>query len=256
MVMTDPRLPTWEADPLSRFLSDAQRNERVSSLNMRDVYALLRNVHATFQQVATITEKEHSENLLPTRFLMARTHAAWLAAVRLGLSAQTVEAYPIVRLIVENAWYALHLAKDPSPPARAKTWLNRDDDSDAETRCAAEFSIKNVRTTHAGLDPTAEAICHIVYKQTIGLGAHPNERGVLMAMTRTETGDALTFGAVFLATDPALIAAALKTAVEAAVGALKTFHLIFPERFKIMGVDRDVENLVDRLNAVFKRYAA
>jgi hypothetical protein len=254
--MTDPVLPSWESDPLSTFLSDAQRNERVSSLKMPDLYALLRGVHAAFQQVATITEMEHNEHLLLARFLMARTHSAWLAAVRLGLSAQTVEAYPVARVVVENAWYALHIAKDPSAPARARIWLNRDDDPAAEARCAAEFSIKNVRATHAVLDPTNETACHTVYKTTIGLGGHPNQRGVLAAMIRTESGGFHTFGAVFLTDNPALIAAALKTAVEAAVGALKTFHLIFPERFQIMGIDRDVENLVGGLNAVLKQFAA
>ena len=250
--MADPVLPAWEGDPLSRFLSDAQRNERVSSLKMPDVYALLQRVHVTFQQVGAITEKENNSSLLPTLFLMARAHAAWLASVRLGLSAQTVEAYPVVRVVIEDAWYALHLAKDPSPPARVEVWLNRDDDAAAEAQCAAEFSIKNVRRTHAALDPTTEAVCHTVYKRTIGLGGHPNERGVLTAMTRTDTGEALTFGAVYLTNDPVLIAAVLKTAVEAAVGALKTFRLIFPERFTIMGVDGDVEKLVGGLNAVFK----
>jgi hypothetical protein len=250
--VTDPVLPIWEGDPLSTFLSDAQRNERVSSLNMPDVYALLQRVHAAFRQVSEITEREHNPNLLPTRFLMARTHAAWLAAVRLGLSAETVEAYPLVRAVVESAWYALHLAKDPSPPERAKIWLNRDVDAAAEARCAAEFSIRNVRATHAALDAGTEGRCHTLYKWTIGLGGHPNERAVLTATTRTAAG----FGAVFLTNNPVNIAAALKNAVEAAVGALKTFQLIFPERFKIMSVDRDVDKLVDGLNAVFKQYAA
>jgi hypothetical protein len=91
-----------------------------------------------------------------------------------------------------------------------------------------------------------------LYKQTIGLGGHPNERGVLAAMTRTDTVGAVTFGAVFLADNPNLIAAATKTAVEAAVGALRMFSLIFPERFAIMGVDRDVDKLVGELNGAFK----
>src|SRR5437773_11857768 len=102
--MAEPVLPPWEGDPLSTFLSEAQWNERASAVNMRDVYALLQRVHAAFQQVTAITEKENNEHLLPTRFLMARAHAAWLAAVRLGMSAQTVEAYPLLRAVVENAW--------------------------------------------------------------------------------------------------------------------------------------------------------
>jgi hypothetical protein len=39
--------------------------------------------------------------------------------------------------------------------------------------------------------------------------------------------------------NPVLIAAALKSAVEAAVVALKTFELVFPERFAIVGLDRE-----------------
>jgi hypothetical protein len=50
---------------------------------------------------------------------------------------------------------------------------------------------------------------------------------------------------------PLLITAALKATIEAAVGALRTFRLVFPERFEIMGLDRDVEKLVYEHNAVF-----
>ena len=49
-------LPAWEGDPLSAFLSQAEWNERVSVLKLPDIYALLRHVHATFQQVTTITQ--------------------------------------------------------------------------------------------------------------------------------------------------------------------------------------------------------
>jgi hypothetical protein len=50
---------------------------------------------------------------------------------------------------------------------------------------------------------------------------------------------------------PLLIAAALKARVEAAVGALRTFRLVFPERSEIMALDRDVEKLVHEHHAVF-----
>ena len=35
------------------------------------------------------------------------------------------------------------------------------------------------------------------------------------------------------------------------VGDLRTFRLVFPERFAFVGLDRDVEKLVDEHNAVF-----
>jgi hypothetical protein len=223
-------------------------------LKLPDVYALLQRVHAVFQQVAAITEKEHHENLLPTRFLMARAHAAWLAATRHGLSGQVVEAYPVVRAVVENSWYALHLAKDPNPPARVEIWLRRNDAAAAKARCKNEFTIAAVRATHTALDPAAAAALQALYDRTIELGGHPNERGVLAAMTRTDIDHERIFGVVFLTDNPVLIALALKSSVEAAVGALKTFRLIFPERFTIMGMDDEIEKLVGELNIVFKLY--
>ena len=90
--MSDPVLPAWESDPLSTFLSHAQRNERVSPLKLPGVYTLLQRVHAAFQQVTEITEKEHNAAMLPTRFLMARARGAWLAATRLGLGGQVVRS--------------------------------------------------------------------------------------------------------------------------------------------------------------------
>src|SRR6266849_2245832 len=249
--MSDPVLPLWEGDDLSAFLSNAQRNERTSALKMPDVYAVLQCVHAVFQQASTITEKEHNANLLPTRFLMARAHAAWLAATRQGLSGQVVEAYPVVRAVIEASWYALHLAKDPNPPTRVVIWLRRNDNKASKERCKTEFTVANVRATHSALDPAAAAVLQTLYDRTIELGGHPNERGVLAAMTRTDTGQVRIFGVVFLTDNLVAIAVALKTAVEAAVGALKTFRLIFPERFAIMGTDGEIDKLVDGLNTVF-----
>lgn len=250
----DPVLPVWEDDPLSTFLSDAQRNERITALKLRDIYALLRRMHAVFQRLATITEKEHNQNLLPTRFLMARAHASWLAAIRLGLSGQVVEVYPVLRAVVEDTWYALHLAKDPNPPTRAKIWLLRNEDAATKARCKNEFTISKIRATHTALDLATATAMQTLYDRTIELGAHPNELGVFAAMTRTDTDQNCTFGVVFLTDKPVLIASALKTAVEAAVGALKTFRLIFPERFTIMGMDNEIEKLVGGLNVVFKSF--
>jgi hypothetical protein len=112
--MTNPVLPAWQTDSLSTFLSDAQYNERATALKMPDLYTLLQRVDAVFQQVEAITEKENTEHLVPVRMLMTRARGAWLAAVRLGMSGQTVEAYPLVRMVVENAWYALHIARTPA----------------------------------------------------------------------------------------------------------------------------------------------
>jgi hypothetical protein len=54
--MVDQALPPWGGDPLLRFLSNAQWNERASAVNVPNPYALLQRVHGAFEQVAAITE--------------------------------------------------------------------------------------------------------------------------------------------------------------------------------------------------------
>jgi hypothetical protein len=111
-------------------------------------------------------------------------YAPWLAATRQGLSGQVVEAYPVILAVIEASWYALHLAKDPNPPTRVEVWLRRNDDEAAKERCKTEFTVANVRATHSALDSADAAVLQTLYHRTIELGGHPNERGVLAAMTR------------------------------------------------------------------------
>jgi len=66
-----------------------------------------------------------------------------------------------------------------------------------------------------------------------------------------ETDETYTYAVAQLTDRPLLITSALKATIEAAVGALRTFRLVFPERFEIMGLDRDVEKLVYEHNVVF-----
>ena len=250
--MDNPTLPPWGDDPLSAFIADAQDNEQKSALNMPDIFTVLQRVRAALQKMEEITERENNPNLLPTRFLMARSHGAWLGAVRLGLSTQTAEAYPVVRAIIENAWYALHIAKDPAPPARAEIWLRRGESEQAKKACKDEFTIANVRATHRALDATTEKALHTLYERTIDYGGHPNEQGVFATTIRTDDG----FGAVFLTNNPVTIAVALKNAIEVALGALRVFRLVFPERYAITGLDEEIARLVDEVNAVFGARAA
>jgi hypothetical protein len=71
----------------------------------------------------------------------------------------------------------------------------------------------------------------------------------MAAMTRNDTADGLrTFGVAILTDNPTLVLTTLKTAIEVAVGALKTFGVIFPERFTIMGFD-EIERLIGFLKS-------
>ena len=125
--MLEQKPPPWGDDPLSTFFSEAEYNERASSLNLAPIYAFLQRLHASFRRVEETVEKDNREELLLTRFLMVRAHSSFLAATRLAMSGQLFESYAPLRSSIEQAWYALHTAKDRQPPKRSEIWLCRNE---------------------------------------------------------------------------------------------------------------------------------
>jgi len=146
------------------------------------------------------------------------------------------------------------MAKDPQPPNRAKVWLHRNDDETSKSKCKSEFTVANVRSTHESLDSVTAKQLHELYETMIDFGAHPNQRSVLMAMSKSETEQEINYRVGILFPEVVALVATLRMAVAVAVGALKVFQLIFPERFKLMGLDEEIKALVNELNSVFKPY--
>jgi len=252
--MSEQELPPWENDPLSSFFKDAEFNDRASSLNLPKVYALLKQVHSTFQRVEEAVEKDHREELLIPRFLIIRTRSSFLAAIRLAMSGQLSESYAIFRVAIEQAWYALHIAKDPQPPERSQVWLCRNHNDASKAKCKNEFTVQKVRSTHEALDAITAKILHQLYERTIDFGAHPNQMGLLASMRRSETEKEINYQVGILHPDLLALVATLKMAVEVAVGVLKVFQLIFPERFQPMSLDAKIEGIVKDLKSAFRQY--
>ena len=248
--MTEKKPPDWDNDPLSLFFKDAEYNERANALNFLKTYELLGQVHALFQKFEEVIEKDNRDELLVPRILMVRVHYSFLAGIRLAMSGQVSESFPILRSVVEYAWYALHIAKDPGTK-RSKIWLCRDDDAEAKTRCRNEFTVRKVRQTHEEQEAAGARELHKVYETLIDCGAHPNQLSVMMGLVKTEeTDNQGTYDVGIFQWKP--VPFGLRMAVETAIGALKTFQLVFPERFTIAGLDLEIEKLILQTNALFK----
>jgi hypothetical protein len=251
-------LPPWGDDALSAFMADADHNERASALNLPQVYAVQQRAAGPLGRICELIESDPGDpNLLVPRLLVNRSRSAMLGAMRSAMSGQAFEAQPALRLAIEHAWYALHVARDPAPPARAELWWGRGGSPEATQACRNEFKVENVRRTHEGLDaPTAGAMKGL-YDDTIHFGAHPNQGGVAASL-RVERSrpDAVTIGIGVLHPDPLVTVAALKAAVDVTVGAAKTVGLIYPERFRIAGVDDEIQQLVRHSREVFTRQYA
>jgi len=247
----EQELPPWEKDPLSSFLANAAFNERASSVNLPEVYLLLKRVHATFDCVATAIERDNREELCVPRILLFRSQSAFLAATRLTMSGQAFEAAPILRAAIEQAWYALHIARDPRPLERSNVWLQRHDSPSAMNACKHEFTVANVRDTHRSLDPDAAKILQQLYDSTIDFGGHPNPKGILASLRRVDEGGAVTYRVGILNPDPLLMTMTLKMAVEVAIGVLRVGQLIAPDLLKVEGLDLTIEQLIKEVPRTF-----
>jgi hypothetical protein len=253
--MSVQKPPPWGDDPLSRFFADADFNNRVTALNFGPVYTVLRRVDELFRRSEEASEKDHYEHLLVSRLLMVRAHASVLAGLRLAMSGQTTESYPVLHAAVELSWYALHIAKDPSPSRRAVIWLNRNENDTDKTTCKAEFTIANVRRTHESSDADTAKTMQQLYEHLIDFGAHPNQLGVMTPMSKMETEKQVNFSVGILYPERMVVVFALRMAVGVAISALKTFELIFPERFRLLRIDQALNSLVAEANQAFKSHS-
>ena len=247
--------PDWGPDSLSaKYFKNAEYNDRAIAANYPDVFDLLKQIHECFERIEDVIGNDKGALRLVPRFLLVRTHSTFLAACRLAMSGQISEAQALNRAAIEQAWYALHIAKDPGGWPRAETWLRRNESDAAEKACKNEFTVANVRQTHAALDADTAKHLAYLYDQTINFGAHPNQMGVMSAIRHVEDAEKIVFNVGILAPDPHGVMATVRVAAAVAIGTFKVFQLIYPERFAIAGLEDEVGNLVALLNTVFKRF--
>jgi hypothetical protein len=116
--------------------------------------------------------------------------------------------------------------------------------------------VKNVRSTHEARDASSAAEMQRLYEMSIDHGAHPNQMGVFSGMSAMETATEVNYkvGILTAAEQPVMVSLRLAAAV--AIGALKTFRLIYSERFAMVGLDDEIAGLVQELNLRFKQFAS
>ena len=124
-----------------------------------------------------------------------------------------------------------------------------------KSRCKSEFTVAKVRGTHETLDANTARTLQEMYENLIDFGAHPNQFGVMTSMSKSETEKQVNFSVGILYPQPLPVVFSLRMATGVAIGALKAFQLVFPERFALTGIDQGIERLVAEANSVFKSYA-
>jgi hypothetical protein len=92
-----------------------------------------------------------------------------------------------------------------------------------------------------------------LYDAAIDFGAHPNQAGVAASLKLDRPTNTAAVG--FLHAGAPIMLTALKGAVVAPVLIAKTVGLIHPERFRILDVDGEIDQLVRSAGGdVFRKY--
>lgn len=242
--MSDSLPDGWGNDPLSKFMAGAYHNCVASFVNYSTlpIMTAIKEVDACFRDALRISFKPISEIFLPS--FMGRCHAAYLSAVQLSMGGQVPEAYPLVRLCLENALYALFVQDDPTIggddiPQRWKIWLDRDVDDAAERKCRNTFAYGKVRDHLVSRDAALGNCAHMLYQRTIKYGAHPNFYGQAQAGVLSEEGGNVQY--LLPNTIPCVVC--IQTAVHAGICVLGAFGLNLQGRYEETGIPARIKRL-------------
>lgn len=227
--------PGWSRDNLSEFIEMARRNTFATFVRARPVWDRLNEIDSIFRRA--IDAMNHSRAWFAGFFLL-RSHASYLGGVRFSVSGQLPEAYMVLRGCLENALYGLFIHENPE---FREVWLRRHESEEAKNRVKAEFKIGRMLDLLEARDAAGGRAARELYERTIDYGAHPNELALLTALRLTDEGATIRFDLNYLSDDstPAL-ALCLKTTTQVGVCALRTFRLVIPERFNLLGLSDEL----------------
>lgn len=222
---------------LEHFFTVQDENLAITRKLQKPLYDRVIAIDTLFAKVATSLDR--SPEILSALFLF-RAHSAFRGAARLGLSAQVIECYPLLRSVLEAAVYGLVVSRDAK---KAEVWTNRHESDQAQAQCRQSFRIGELLETVDGIDARTGALVRTLYDTTIDYGAHPNERSILGVAKRTEDEEMITFSLQYLTNTPIMMAATLKVMCQVGVVALGVFNNIWEHRWKILGVPGELRRL-------------
>lgn len=231
--------PDWGQDDLAKFLDNSRHNVFASYVQLHGPYRRLRDIDATYRTMAA--------NLLNARpvlsaLLFLKTHASFLASAHLALAGQRAEAHMTMRGCLESALYGLFVAKRPDVQ---EIWLRRSETNDTKAKAREAFKIGPVFKSLQKADVKTHHMAKSLYDITIDYGAHPNEGSLSTALDVQRKPGRTEFQLAYLSADRPVMLATLRVTSQVGLCALKVMGNVFPERYKLLGLD-------DRINKLMK----
>lgn len=221
----------WGKDELSVYLESAHRNRLATFANKQDRYAQLLAIDSCF---ADVSREWRNPSQPIVALLFIRTHGSYRAACEAAMAGAVVEAFIMVRAMLEAAGYAAHIHRNPE---LEEVWLRRHDtDPDVAKAANNAFKVSDVRTSIERGDRASAKRFHRLYNEAIDFGAHPNERAIIGNMTEAEVPEGTRFEQRLLQDDGLPMDYALITTARAGLCSLDILRLPYDARFMLLGI--------------------
>ena len=244
-----PELPQgWGEDDLSKFFADAHYNLYATFANYPDYWHYFTSLDALYIKLLSNLDNVGRVSVTP---LLYRGHAAYRAALRLMLSAQAAEAYPLLRSMLEYPMYALYF-RDHEP--MRKVWENREKDKKGRQKARSEIKAGAIRRHIKTKDETLHKHVEHLYEKLLDFGAHPNPFGVRLGSELVQGEDKSSLQTNYLVGDEPPFHFGLFYTCSTALIALRVTCLYVPERTKILSLDKDISMLERTRQALYERY--
>ena len=227
----------WGSDPLSLFIENVRRNTLATFANLKPLFAHLGAVDRVYRD---IIDNLHNTPDWFAAFFLFRAHCSYLASLRLSLSGQVAESYPILRSCIEAPLYGLYMTHKPDSRF---VWANRHDDEKSRNACRNEFAVGKLLSVLKSVDKKIHSVVSQLYNRTIDLGGHPNEKSIFSNLRRSDSEDFIRFDLIYLATDGPTLRASLLTTAQVGIVVLDVFGTIFRERFDLLGLSHRLDEL-------------
>jgi hypothetical protein len=228
---------TGAVDALSRFLEDAQHNTTATCANLGPHYKTLTKIDRLFRKLND--NLDHNPHMLATWFFF-RTHSALLGSIRLCCGCQVGETYMVLRGCLESALYGIYVARDSD---RQSLWLRRGENEATKKKVQEEFTVGKVMKFLHGIDPETQTIAKALYDRTIDLGGHPNERAFFSQIKTQVIESRVDFTASYFNCGDLPHELCIRTTAQIGVCCLDIFSHVFGERFRILGIDCDLDHI-------------
>ncbi len=230
----------WGDDTLTSYLEDYRNNHFATFVGKQDEVGDLTAIDGMLKKL--LEGARDPKPFVPMTFLL-RSHSAYRAAAGAVMAGQLFEAQALLRLCLEHAAYGHYIGVDN---AMWERWMRRHD-SDAHRKAVRnEFTGAKVEKKLEAADPSVAKAYKTLYERLIDFGAHPNEKGFSMSSNiRREHGD-VHIEAIYLHGDGLPLNLALKTTAQVGIAALRIGDLLYPQRFRDLGLDLGLATIMKR----------